>query len=173
MKNLFIDRQIDSMIRVNHAGEYAAKCIYRAQLAHIKDKDSKKLIHEMAKGEEIHLKYFEDEIVKRRVRPTILFPLVGKVSYAVGALTAMFGKESAMACTSAVEEVISDHYQSQIDQLDGKDSELKKKIIQFREEELEHKATAENYDLDSMKIKMLKKVIGGGCKAAIKLVRYL
>ena len=166
------EHSTNSMIRINHAGEYAAKRIYEGQLKYIKDIKSKELITEMAKGEEKHLEYFESEIKMRRARPTILYPLVGKVSYAVGVVTALFGKETAMACTSAVEEVIADHYKQQIEDLDDKDSELKNKIIEFREEELQHKHTADTYESGGLGIKLLEKVIRGGCRTAIKLVRY-
>ena len=168
------DKEVDKMIRIDHAGEYAAKRIYEGQLSNIKCLDAKKKIQEMAKGEEEHLSYFESQIKKRRVRPTMLYPVIDKLAYAVGAVTAKMGTEAAMVCTSAVEEVIADHYQNQIDELDSKESDLKKNIEKFREEELEHKSTAEDYELErAPAYRLLNGVIKGGCKAAIKIVKYL
>ena len=60
--------------------------------------------------EKHHLKEFEKLIPKYRVRPTLLLPLWDIAGFALGAGTALLGKEAAMACTVAVEEVISDHY---------------------------------------------------------------
>jgi len=168
------NQKINQMIRIDHAGEYAAKRIYEGQLDYIKDKKSKVKIEEMAKGEEKHLAYFEGELRKRKARPTVLFPIIDKLAYGVGAVTAMMGKESSMVCTSAVEEVIADHYSQQISELGSKNSELKKKITEFREEELEHKHIAEEYELSRAPgYKILNGLIKGGCKVAIKLVKYL
>jgi ubiquinone biosynthesis monooxygenase Coq7 len=60
--------------------------------------------------EKVHLKEFERLIPKYRVRPTALLPLWNIAGFALGAGTALLGKEAAMACTVAVEEVISEHY---------------------------------------------------------------
>jgi 3-demethoxyubiquinol 3-hydroxylase len=60
--------------------------------------------------EKHHLKEFEKLIPKYRVRPTLLLPLWDIAGFALGAGTALLGKEAAMACTVAVEDVISDHY---------------------------------------------------------------
>ncbi|MCH9753386.1 MAG: demethoxyubiquinone hydroxylase family protein [Alphaproteobacteria bacterium] len=166
--------KINEMIRIDHAGEYAAKRIYEGQLDYIKDKDSKEKIQEMAKGEEKHLAYFEEQLRARKARPTLLFPLVDKLAYSVGAVTAMMGKESAMVCTSAVEDVIAEHYSKQIEGLDDKNSDLRDNIREFREEELEHKHIAEEYELRRAPgHKVLNGIIKGGCKVAIKLVKYL
>ncbi len=60
--------------------------------------------------EKEHLKEFEKLIPKYRVRPTLLLPLWDIAGFALGAGTALLGKEAAMACTVAVEDVISEHY---------------------------------------------------------------
>jgi 3-demethoxyubiquinol 3-hydroxylase len=61
--------------------------------------------------------------------------------YVLGAATAALGYQAAMACTAAVEEVIDAHYQEQLAQLP--EGALATTIEQFRQEELEHKETAE------------------------------
>ena len=47
---------------------------------------------------------------KHRTRPTILWEVAKIGGYALGASTALLGKEAAMACTEAVETVIGEHY---------------------------------------------------------------
>ena len=54
-----------------------------------------------------------------------------------------------MLCTASVEEVIDEHYQNQIDQIENDEKELKNKIIKFREDELHHKDIA--YDKGATK----------------------
>src|SRR5690606_25733630 len=132
---------IASMIRVNHAGEYGARQIYAGQLAVLgKDPQVRKLLEHMAEQEMAHLKYFEDEIVRRRARPSLLQARWHVAGYAVGALTARMGVEAAMACTVAVEQVISGHYQEQLDALEGiaEEKPLYDAIAKFKAEEEEH-----------------------------------
>ena len=70
--------------------------------------------------------------------------------FALGFLSALADKKAAMTCTTAVEETIDEHYQSQLEALDAEENflgenergeilELKQKIAQFRDEELEHR----------------------------------
>ncbi|NDF12243.1 MAG: demethoxyubiquinone hydroxylase family protein [Proteobacteria bacterium] len=133
--------RIDAMIRVNHAGEYGAKRIYQGQLAVLRGKASAPVIQHMAEQEEKHLRYFNDAIVTRGVRPTVLSPVWHVLGFALGAGTAMLGEKAAMACTVAVEEVIDEHYRKQVDTLGEEEKELKATIEQFRKEELEHRDT--------------------------------
>lgn len=132
---------LESMIRVNQAGEYGAKRIYEGQLAFIKDADAKAKIEEMAEQEQVHLDYFNEQMKDRKVRPTALQPIWHVGGYALGAVTAMMSKEAAMACTVAVESVIDEHYAEQEQMLGKGEKKLKDKITQFRAEEQEHHDT--------------------------------
>ena len=135
---------IGSMIRVNQAGEYGAAQIYKGQLAVMgDDAPHSSAIHHMADQEQRHLDAFDQMIVERGVRPTALQPFWKMAGYALGATTAAMGPRAAMACTAAVETEIDRHYQEQLDALESEDDpELTGMIAEFREEELEHKATA-------------------------------
>lgn len=132
--------RIASIIRVNHAGEFGARQIYRGQLAVLKDHPE---ITHMYEQELEHLQYFEQQLIKRRVRPTLLQPLWAVGGFLLGVVTAKMGEKAAMACTVAVEEVIGRHYQEQLDELrqDPREAELVDKIAKFRDEELEHRDT--------------------------------
>lgn len=48
--------------------------------------------------------------VQHRVRPTLLSEVAKIAGFGLGAVTALMGKEAAMACTEAVETVIGEHY---------------------------------------------------------------
>ena len=75
-----------------------------------------------------------------------------------------------MLCTASVEEVIDKHYQSQINQLDSSEKNLKKKIIKFREDELHHKDIA--YEKGATKkgiYSIMDKIIKTGSKIAINI----
>ena len=75
-----------------------------------------------------------------------------------------------MLCTASVEEVIDEHYQNQINKIGDDEKELKKKIIKFREDELDHKDIA--YEEGATKkgfYSILDKVIKTGSRIAIKV----
>ena len=84
----------------------------------------------------------EELINEKKVRPTALLPLWHFTGFALGAATALLGEKAAMACTVAVEEVIDEHYSSQVLALGDGNEDLKNTFETFRLEELEHKETS-------------------------------
>ena len=97
-----------------------------------------KTIKHMADQEQEHIDKFNELIVEHRIRPTALLPLWNVAGFALGASTALLGEKAAMACTVAVEKVIGEHYQEQIELLKDDHKDLKKTISKFRDDELEH-----------------------------------
>jgi len=169
------DRDVASMIRVNHAGEYGAKRIYEGQLAALgHNPKMKKLITHMAEQERAHLEYFEKEIVARGVRPTALHPLWHAAGYAAGYITAKMGPEAAMACTVAVETVISEHYAQQLDVLaaNKKEKKLRAAIKKFKAEEEEHHDIGIAHHAEKARAyPLLSKLIMEGSRLAIKVAK--
>ncbi len=134
---------VESMIRVDQAGEYGATRIYAGQLAVLGDRSpAARSISRMAAQEERHRAAFDTMIAERGVRPPLLQPFWDRAGFALGAATALLGPRAAMACTVAVETEIDKHYQEQLDALGDSDPELSDMVSEFREEELEHKDIA-------------------------------
>ena len=166
--------RVKEFIRVDHAGERGAIKIYEGQLlalnTFIIDDDLKKKIEQMKVHEKEHCDYFENEIRKRNIQPTKFLPLWDIPGVGLGFGTAILGKKAAMLCTASVEEVIDEHYSSQIYELESDEKELKKKIIKFREDELHHKDIA--YKEGATKqgaYSILDKIIKTGSKIAISI----
>ena len=173
MKKTNKNRVIE-FIRVDHAGERGAIKIYEGQLLAlntlVKDDDLKKKIEEMKIHEKEHCNYFENEIKKRNIEPTKFLPLWDMLGIGLGFGSTMLGKKAAMLCTASVEEVIDEHYLSQIKELQNDEKKLKEKIIKFREDELHHKNIA--YQEGATKKGMysiLDKIIKTGSKIAISI----
>lgn len=166
---------IASMIRVNQAGEYGAKRIYAGQLAIMGDRSpAARSIAHMAEQEDRHLAAFDKLIAERGVRPTVLQPFWNVAGFALGAVTAAIGPEAAMACTAAVETEIDKHYSEQLEQLGMSDPELSALVADFREEELEHKATAIAEGAErAPAYPLLSAAIRLGCRAAIGLSKRI
>ena len=120
--------------------------------------------------EKEHCEFFENEIKKRKIKPTKLLPLWDLLGISLGFGSTLLGKKAAMLCTASVEEVIDKHYLDQINQLQSNEKELKKKIIKFRQDELHHKNIA--YEKGATKkglYSILDKVIKTGSKIAINI----
>jgi len=120
--------------------------------------------------EKEHCDFFENEIKKRKIKPTKFLPLWELLGVGLGFSSTLLGKKVAMLCTASVEEVIDEHYQNQINQLDSKEKYLKKKIIKFREDELHHKDIA--YEKGATKkgfYSIIDKIIKTGSKLAINI----
>ncbi|KAI5613705.1 5-demethoxyubiquinone hydroxylase, mitochondrial [Silurus asotus] len=163
---------LDSMLRVDHAGEYGANCIYTGQMAVLGRTQTGPLIQHMWDQEKMHLEKFNEILGENRVRPTIMLPVWNVAGFLLGASTALLGKEGAMACTVAVEESISEHYNNQIRTLMEADPERFEDLLQlikeFRDDELEHHDTGLEHDAESVPgYLVLKTLIQVGCKAAI------
>jgi 3-demethoxyubiquinol 3-hydroxylase len=166
--------RVIEFIRVDHAGERGAIKIYEGQLLAlntlVKDDDLKKKIEEMKIHEKEHCNYFENEIKKRNIEPTKFLPLWDMLGVGLGFGSTILGKKAAMLCTASVEEVIDEHYLSQIKELQNDEKKLKEKIIKFREDELHHKNIA--YQEGATKKGMysiLDKIIKTGSKIAISI----
>jgi ubiquinone biosynthesis monooxygenase Coq7 len=156
------------IIRVDHAGEYAAARIYAGQIAVLGRGGKGDVLRHMQAQEQEHLDAFNALVVQHRVRPTALLPLWHLAGFALGAVTAALGERAAMACTVAVEETIDAHYTKQIDALDKGD--LAGTLEKFRAEEREHRDIGlANGAEQTPGYRVLSAVIRAGCRAGIAL----
>lgn len=166
---------VNSMIRVNQAGEFGAKRIYAGQLAVMGDRiEAARSIAHMAEQEERHLSAFDQMMAQRGVRPTILRPIWDVAGFALGAATAAIGPEAAMACTVAIETEIDKHYSEQLEQLGDSEPELSAMIAEFQAEEQEHKETALAEGAErAPAYPLMSAIIGAGCRLAIGLSKRI
>ena len=166
--------KIEEFLRVDHAGERGAIKIYEGQLLAlntlVKDDKLKKMIEKMKNHEKEHLDFFNKEIKKRNIKPTKLLPLWDLLGVGLGFGSAIMGKKATMLCTASVEEVIDEHYQNQLNQINSDEKILKEKIKKFRDDEIHHKNIA--YDNGASKeglYSIFDKIIKTGSKIAINI----
>ena len=167
-------KTLEEIIRVDHAGERGAIKIYEGQLLALKtfkqNEPLKRKIEDMKEHEREHYEYFDNEIKKRKIKPTKLLPLWDIMGVTLGFGTAMLGEKAAMLCTASVEEVIDGHYKDQTFKLGKDEKKLKEKIIKFRQDELDHKDIA--YDNGATKkgvYGILDKIIKTSSRIAITI----
>ncbi|RFU74065.1 ubiquinone biosynthesis coq7 [Trichoderma arundinaceum] len=175
---------LSSALRVNQAGELAATLIYSAQSPLIlrKHPHLRPLMAHMYDQEAAHFSTFNSLIHKHRVRPTALYPLWSVLASGLGWSTALMGRETAMACTEAVETEIGNHYNEQIRSIlemiaeweaqgydvSGEIKQLVETLRRIRDEELEHLDHAVENDAKKAEPHwLLTNVIRAGCRGAI------
>ena len=162
------------ILRVDHAGEFAAVKIYEAQARVFDGVRGKQAIAEdlagMKAGEEVHKARFDALLTEHGVRPTAMLPLWSLAATGLGAATALMGEKAAHACTEAVESVIEEHYADQIAELADREPELAAELTKFREDELEHHDHAVAHgSREAPGYRLLSAVIKAGCRVAIKV----
>ena len=169
-------KKLHEIIRVDHAGEFGAKVIYAGQIAALKlkkDHETLKVVEHMKEQEDVHFDYFDKEIKKQKIRPTVMQPIWRVGGFALGFFTALADKRAAMACTTAVEEVIDEHYQEQLQSLEGEE-ELQTTIERFRQEELEHRDIGyEHQAAEPSYFKPLSKFVKTTTKLAIAVSKRI
>ena len=171
------NKKLEEIIRVDHAGERGAIKIYDGQLLALQllkaDSELEKKVSEMKEHEKEHLKYFEQQLAERNIRPTLFLPFWDILGTALGFGTAILGKKATMLCTASVEEVIDQHYKDQIEYISNNEKEEKeilKKVKKFREDELEHRDIAYEEGADKEGFYgILDAIIKSGSNAAIKI----
>lgn len=162
------------ILRVDHAGEYAAVQIYRAQRAVFAAGRGREAIAadmaEMEAQEQVHLDRFNALLTAEGVRPTLMLPVWRLAAQALGAGTALLGEKAAHACTEAVESVIEEHYSEQVAETAGIDPALSAELARFRDEELAHHDHAVAHgSREAPAHRLLSAVIKAGCRAAIRI----
>ncbi|KAJ7285585.1 COQ7 protein [Mycena rebaudengoi] len=172
-------QQLDSALRVDQAGEIAANYIYMGQMFILRgDPSLRPMIQEMWDQEKKHLAVMDKLQLQHRIRPTLLSDVAKVAGFGLGAVTALMGKEAAMACTEAVETVIGEHYDDQLKEMQTLPSEhpsvplLRDVVREFRDDELEHLDIAvENNAQRAPAHALLSSVVGAGCKLAIAVCK--
>lgn len=181
-----IEKLLDKIIRVDYAGELGAKNIYSSQIKVEKNEEKKQKLQQMLSQELEHLEYFTKIGKEQQIRPSFFHNVFNFTSKTLGILTAKMGFKSAMACTAGVEEVICQHYNEQLEEIneilhslpeDNKYynilSELHTKIAQFLEDEKGHQNEGLNHSSNEFTSKASYNVSKFITRTAIKIASVL
>jgi ubiquinone biosynthesis monooxygenase Coq7 len=130
------------ILKVNHAGEFGAINIYRAQIfvCQLLRKDYVSLLEALMADEQRHLNILWAEIQRRDGVRCKSYWLCGVGGWCMGFLSALFGKAGVMACTWAVESVVVNHLHEQLSYLASKnDQEALVAVRSILEDEKSHR----------------------------------
>lgn len=134
------------------------------------------LVSRMRAQEAAHLRTFDRLLPSYRVRPSALLPVWNVVGFGLGATSAMMGSQTALACTLAVDQSMTRHYNEQIRTLSQhgfeEHAELKAIIKQHRDEEEQNRAIAiEQEASKAPAYGLITNAIQAGCQAAIWITK--
>ena len=169
----------ERIIRVDHAGELGADRIYCGQMAVLhRDAVHGPVIQQMWEQEKDHLKAFQLLSLTHRAPHSLLAPFWSAAGLALGAGSALLGPKSAMACTVAVEKVITEHYNDQIRELIADDPVLHQDMItqlsKFRNDEQHHHDTGLEHEAEqAVGYQIFTKGIETICRIAIRIAEKI
>jgi 3-demethoxyubiquinol 3-hydroxylase len=104
------------ILKVDHAGEFGAVNIYKSQLfvSRLFGRDYVPILEKFLEDEIRHMDIFWQEIQRRNGIKCKSFWLCGLGGYFMGFVSALLGKKGIMACTWAVESVVTEHLEQQL-----------------------------------------------------------
>lgn len=131
---------IRRILTVNHAGEYGAIRIYRAQLwiARRLYPDIVPFLEETLGHEVEHCAKFREAMPSRGARPCRTMWLWGQGGHVLGFVAGLAGRQGVWICTEAVEATVHRHLDDQLFYLRDRDPDLFAVIEGIQDEELQH-----------------------------------
>jgi ubiquinone biosynthesis monooxygenase Coq7 len=158
------------ILKVDHAGEHGAICIYRAQLW-ISRWRAPLLSPQLANflsHEHRHRDLFGAEMSKRGVRRCRSFHLCGVGGLILGLANGLVGPKAIAATTVAVESVVLRHLNEQTGQLRHSDPVVAATIDQIIADETEHHdASLTHVDPHSFLYRLIRALVGSSTELVI------
>jgi ubiquinone biosynthesis monooxygenase Coq7 len=138
----------DRIIKVDHAGEHGAICIYRAQrwFARWRAPEMTPELDRFPAHERGHRALFGAELARRKQRRCRSYFWCGLGGFLLGAVTGLAGRQAIAATTVAIERVVLRHMREQVAVLDGVDPEAVRTLKAIIDEEQEH------HDLSAVRV---------------------
>jgi ubiquinone biosynthesis monooxygenase Coq7 len=135
----------DRILRVNHAGEQGAICIYTGQLfaARLTASWMRGELHAFREDERRHRQIFQDELSRRGRRRCRSYWLCAAGGFTLGMMTGLLGSRAIATTTMAVEQVVLHHLERQIAVLAGSDDAAVVAIEAVIADEREHRDVSE------------------------------
>ncbi|WP_078118462.1 demethoxyubiquinone hydroxylase family protein [Thiosocius teredinicola] len=160
------------ILKVDHAGEFGAVNIYRAQIfvGTLYGASHLPVLREFLEHEKRHLAVFGGELKRRGIRRCKSYYLCGVGGYCLGLVSAIFGRSSVMACTAAVETVVLRHLEDQLQALSALgDIEAYQAVSQIIQDEQAHQEAGRAERVECLFYKPFVAVVEAATEAVIWL----
>lgn len=155
---------------MNHAGEFGAVNIYRAQIlvSSLHRPSYRESLKAFLGHEKEHREIFAHELARRGVRRCISLPLCGAGGFLLGLVTALLGRRAINACTAGVETVVLNHLESQLDELDRiGDTAAYQAVASILADEREHQSHGAAEPDQSTLYRTVYRIAGASTEAVI------
>lgn len=135
---------VDQILRVNHAGERGAICIYRGQIAvsRVLHPQCVSPLMEMLSHEREHFSRFDSILGARGLRRCHALVFWAMGGWILGVTTALMGPKAIWACTTAIESTVNQHLEHQVAFLEKHDPEVLAAVESIRADEEAHERHA-------------------------------
>lgn len=133
-------KEVEKIIRVNHAGELGAIYIYKAQriIASVFYKDIVDKLDKMLKNEEAHFKTFSQWLTLNNVRNCYALWFWALGGFILGFITAILGRKPIWVCTNTVEAMVVHHLEWQLSYLKTHDRTAYLAVLNIKSDQEVH-----------------------------------
>lgn len=160
------------IVKVDHAGEFGAINIYRAQIlmAHVTARALLPVLRDFKAHEQRHLRVFWAVMEARGIRRCRSYYFCGLGGWCLGALTGLLGRGGIYACTAAVEEVVARHLRKQIAELEEMgDIDARDAVASILADEESHQSVGYAGSKDYWLYRPIRCVVGASTEFVIRL----
>lgn len=162
----------DRVMKVDHAGEHGAICIYRAQrwCARWRAPEMVPELDAFLAHEESHRAQFGAELQRRNRRRCRSYVFCGAGGFLLGAITGLAGRQAIAATTVAIEQVVLRHMEEQLRALEAIDQIAVATLRRIIGEEREHHdLSVARLAPDGVWLKLIRPVVTFSTEAVIWL----
>jgi ubiquinone biosynthesis monooxygenase Coq7 len=145
-------KEIERILRVDHAGEHGAINIYTAQLllARMLYKDIVPTLEEMISHERKHFATFDNLLVSRSIRHCYALRLWAFGGFSLGLITALIGRNAIWICTDSVETTVLEHLEGQLEFLRKHDLVAYDAVLSIKADEESHQDFGHSHSTSSL-----------------------
>jgi len=145
-------KEVDRIIRVDHAGELGAIQIYNAQIlvSRILQRDIVPKLEDMLRHEKEHFERFDQLLKKRKIRHCYALVIWAMGGFVLGAFTGLLGRNAIWVCTSSIETTVLHHLEWQLAFLKEHDLDAHNIVLSIKADEEGHREFGQVNGSDSI-----------------------
>ncbi len=162
----------DRVMKVDHAGEHGAVCIYRAQrwFARWRAPEMVEELDDFLAHERRHRALFGAELARRNRSRCRSYLWCGLGGFVLGAITGLAGSQAIATTTAAIERIVLHHLKEQLAALGGVDEDATRMIRNIIEDEQDHhRRSAARVVVSAFWPRILDPVVASSTEAVIWL----
>jgi len=135
-------KESTALMRVNHVGEVCAQALYQGQALTARNEAVQETLVEAAREETEHLAWTERRIAELGGRKSLLNPLWYGGSFAIGAVSGIFGDKWNLGFLAETENQVGAHLAGHLQRLPQNDEKSRAIVAQMQIDEASHATMA-------------------------------